>query len=126
MISENNRLIRAMLFSPCPSRSRSRVGRYGRCVQSCPALASAFAKGFKCNVEPDLVSISEAIRHCFCRGEDADTDAFDTVFLNSVGERFFRESNYAQRRIVGLRKSSLVTDCEPHLERRLRCEVVKS
>jgi hypothetical protein len=57
-------------------------------VRSRSALASAFAKGFKRNVEPDFVSISEAIRHCFCRGEDADTDAIDAVFLNSVGEHF--------------------------------------
>jgi len=40
------------------------------------------------NVEPDFVSISEAIRDCFCRGEDADTDAIDEVFLNSVGGHF--------------------------------------
>jgi len=68
--------------------SANRLGGLPEFVRSHSALASGFAKGFMRNVEPDFVSISEAIRHCFCRGEDADTDAIDEVFLNSVGEHF--------------------------------------
>ncbi len=69
-------------------RHATYLGGLPEFVRSRSALACAFAKGFKGNVESNFISISEAIRNCFCRGEDADRDAFDAVFLNSIGKRF--------------------------------------
>ena len=82
---------------------------------SCLWLLS-FPKGFKRNVQSNLMSVTKTVCDCFRRRENIYGDALDPVLLNTICQRLAGETHDAKRRVFEPRKTGFFSNGKPYLK----------
>jgi hypothetical protein len=79
-------------------------------------LSDALPKGFKRNVQSNLISVTKTVCDRLRRRENIYGDALDPVLLNAIRQRFAGEAHDAKRRVFEPRKTGFFSNGKPYLK----------
>lgn len=101
------------------------LGSFPQLVDGCFLLSQAVTEGLEGYIDADLVTVLEAIGHGLGWRINSDTDAFEGVVFDAVGQCFTREADDPQGRRAWFREPRLPIKGQPDLKGSLRGQSVK-